>query len=70
MSFLKRVHCHENKEREDNGEVKKEGRKVEKREIERIIKRMSERERREVNDRVNSSVTARNGDVHKARWFF
>lgn len=47
-----------------------EGRKVEKRKIGRIIKRMSERERREVNDRVNSSVIARNGNVHKARWFF
>lgn len=44
---------------EDNGN------KVEKRG--RIIKRMSETERREVNDRANSSVTTRNS-AYEARF--
>ena len=46
---------------------KDNGKKVEM--LERIIKRMSEKERREVNDRTNSSVTAKNGAYKQGDFF-
>lgn len=67
MSFLKRVHCHQNREREDKRRRSDGGRKEDGKTRDRTNNKKNVGKKREVNDRVNSSVTARNGDVHKVK---